>query len=364
MKIGLDAQRAFLNNTGLGNYCRSVIMSLVTHHPEHHYFLFTPKVQPSAFYESIKDLPNVTIIEPTHKSFIWYWRSYGITSIVNRLQLDVYHGLSNELPVNIKKTKAKIIVTIHDLIPFKEDAFRNIFEDFFYKKKMYHACRRAHLITAISQATAEDIKKILGTSPNKIKVVYPPLGIQIPEKLPDVRTKYNLPENFLLQVGRVEYRKNVQIILRALIQLKLKGVHYVVVGRKSPFYKALASYGHNHGLGGLVHYIDPVSNEELAGLYQASTAVVYPSLYEGFGLPIIEAIAFGKPVLATAGGCFAEAGGPGAYYCNTESVNDVAQGIQHILQANHTQTMQAGKAYIGRFTTQATADALMACYVK
>jgi glycosyltransferase involved in cell wall biosynthesis len=364
MKIGLDAQRAFLNNTGLGNYSRNVIMSLVTHYPQHTYFLFTPSIQPSAFYEAIKNLPNVTIIQAPRKKLAWYWRSYGITKTMNRLQLDVYHGLSNELPVNIKKTRAKLLVTIHDLIPFKEDAFRNIFDDILYRRKMYRACRNADIITAISKATAEDLMKILGTPANKIKVVYQPINLPVPDQLPDVRTKYSLPQKFLLQVGRVEYRKNIQIILRAFIQLRMEGLHLVVVGRKTPFYKSLVSYGNNHGLGPLVHYIDPVTNDELAGLYDACVGVVYPSLYEGFGLPIVEAIRFGKPVLTTAGGCFAEAGGPGAYYCNTESVNDVANGIRQLVQANHTQTLQAGKDYTTRFTTRATADALMECYVK
>jgi len=149
-----------------------------------------------------------------------------------------------------------------------------------------------------------------------------------------------------------------------LIKLKLPDLHLVIVGKKASFFKALHSYSSNHGLGNLVHFIDPVSNEDLSGIYKESFAVMYPSLYEGFGLPIIEAISYNKPVLTTKGGCFEEAGGPGAFYCDTESVDEVADTLVKILETDSSSHLAAGKQYITRFTAKATADGLMNLYHK
>ena len=364
MKIGLDAKRAFLNYTGLGNYSRNIIRSLLKYAPEHEYFLFTPGIHSTEFYEEIKDLPNVKIIQPKSRLFTSYWRSYRITHLVNKYQLDVYHGLSNELPYNIRKTKAKKIVTIHDLIPFKEDAFRNVIEDFFTRSKMHSACKNADVITPISQATKADIIAYFNIEEKKIQVVYQPVLIRHPATLPEVKQKYILPEKFILQVGTVEYRKNIQIIIRAMMQLKNDSLHFVIVGRKTRFFKSLQSYGANNGLGHHLHFIDPVNDDELAAIYQQSVAVMYPSLYEGFGLPITEGIYWGKPILTTRGGCFEEAGGPGAYYCDTENVQEVAATLIALLEADNQQMIEAGKQHIARFTPQATATALFSCYTK
>lgn len=364
MKIGFDAKRAFLNHTGLGNYSRNVIRAMLKQYPQHEYFLFTPAVEANDFLAEIKSFPNVHIIQPSGKIFLSYWRSYSITHLINKLQLDVYHGLSNELPLNIKKSKVKKVVTIHDLIPFKEDTFRNIFDDYFAKKKMYAACRDANIITPISYATAEDIHRVFGTDQSKLKVVYQPVVLNEPSTLPEVKHKYQLPDQFILQVGRVEYRKNVQVILRALIQLKDPQLHYVLVGRKTRFYKSLLAFGTNFGLKPNLHFINPVNDEELAAIYRLSSAVVYPSLYEGFGLPIAEAIYFGKAVLTTRGGCFEEAGGPGAYYCDTSDPNDVANTITKMLHSDNSGMLEAGQNHIKQFNSHATAAALMEIYSK
>lgn len=370
MKIGFDAKRAFQHYTGLGNYSRNIIRCMIKHHPDHEYFLFTPEVHHHDFYLEMKDLPNVKIIQPKIKFFTSYWRRFSITKLINRLQLDVYHGLSNELPYNISKSKVKKIATIHDLIPFKEDVFRNPIEDFFYKSKLRSACKNADTVVSISKATANDIVQLFQTDSNKIKVIYQPIILNENAKALDhytnellaIKKKYQLPDQFLLQVGTVEYRKNIQIIIKAMIKLKEPFLHYVIVGKKTRFYKSLLSFSTNNGLMQQVHFIDPVNDDELACIYLLAEAVVYPSLYEGFGLPIVEAISFGKPVLTTKGGCFEEAGGPGAYYCNTSNVDEVATAITNILGADHNETIAAGQRYISQFSSKAAADALMNSY--
>ena len=95
MKIGLDAKRAFLNYTGLGNYSRNIIRSLIQYYPGNEYYLFTPSIENQEFYDEIKNKSNIKIIQPTSQFITSYWRSYQIPKLINNLNLDVYHGLSN-----------------------------------------------------------------------------------------------------------------------------------------------------------------------------------------------------------------------------------------------------------------------------
>jgi hypothetical protein len=119
MNIGFDAKRAYLNNSGLGNYARTLIKSLNEYYPENSYTLFTTRLSDNDFQEQAAACSNIHVHEP--QSFIdkklrSRWRSYGITNVLKEQSVDVYHGLSNELPFNINEFKGKKIVTIHDLI--------------------------------------------------------------------------------------------------------------------------------------------------------------------------------------------------------------------------------------------------------
>jgi len=364
MKIGLDAKRAFLNNTGLGNYSRSIILSLLENHPQNEYYLFTTATIDNEFYNKVKQLSNVKIITPSLNFFTAYWRNYKIPTLIKKYNLDVYHGLSNELPNNINNTHVKKIVTIHDLIPLKEDVFRNPIQDFFYKYKINKACKRSHQIIAISEATKQDIIHYYRIDKNKIKVIYQPVIFSPQKNNIDVIKKYNLPNQFILQVGTVEYRKNIQIVIKAMMKLKKPDLHYVIVGEKKRFWKSLAIYGAHNGLEKQLHFIGSVTNDEIISFYKNCNAVMYPSMYEGFGLPIVEGIYYGKPVLTTQGSCFEEAGGTGAFYCDTLNVDSVAELITQILKNNNTATIETGKEYIKKFSTRLAADALMKAYSK
>lgn len=368
MRIGFDAKRAFNNTTGLGNYSRNIILSLVKHYPQHQYFLFTPGISLPDFQNEISVFSHVNIIQPIPGKPKNHWRRFGISKEIEKLKLDIYHGLSHELPANIAGISAKKVVTVHDLIPYKEDVFRNIFDDYFYKVKLKHALKHADAVVSISKATADDIHLHFGEWASKVTVVPPAVSFHThdhyQDELENVKHRFNLPGNFLLQVGRIEYRKNVQIIIKALKQLNDPSIHYVVVGSKTRFTRSLQDFAINSGLRNQVRFIEPVTDDELACMYLLSKAVVYPSLYEGFGLPIVEAISFGKPVLTTKGGCFEEAGGTAPVYCNTTDVNEVVSGIRHLLHDNHVMKIQEGQHYINRFSGKAVADALMNIYEK
>src|SRR5581483_8496685 len=169
MRIGYDAKRAFLNRTGLGNYSRWLIQSLALYHPQNHYYLYTPKLKPG----NNIDFPSVVrTILPKSKLFTSWWRSSGIVQDLLRDKIDLYHGLSHELPAGIGKTGIKSVVTVHDLIFMRFPQYFSWINRVIYGAKLKYACQAADKIIAISDRTKQDIIELIGISPDKIEVVY------------------------------------------------------------------------------------------------------------------------------------------------------------------------------------------------
>ena len=235
MKIGFDAKRLFLNYTGLGNYSRTIISNLQKHFPENQYFLYTPKSVRNKDTEEFFDESKYTIRESTSLSKS-YWRSFSIVKDLKKDNIDIFHGLSAELPVGIQKSGIKSIVTIHDLI------FKFVKEDYklpdriIYDIKTKNACNNANKIITISQFTKKDLIKIYKIKPEKIKVIYLPISTNFEKKYSDdilIRTKnkFDLPKRFFLYVGSIIKRKNLRIIIEAMnIINKDELIPLVVIG--------------------------------------------------------------------------------------------------------------------------------------
>lgn len=170
LRIGFDAKRYFFNQTGLGNYSRTLIDSLGQYFPENEYLLYSPK-QPS---NSIQNNQN-TIITPTdwEKQIPSFWRTFRLGKQISKDKLDIYHGLSQEFPYDIHKSKARKIVTIHDLIYLRYPQAYSYFDRKIHTAKLKFACEQADGIIAISEQTKKDIIYYCNTRPEKIKVIYP-----------------------------------------------------------------------------------------------------------------------------------------------------------------------------------------------
>jgi glycosyltransferase involved in cell wall biosynthesis len=226
MKIGFDAKRALLNHSGLGNFSRTLIKSFYKYYPEHNYYLFTPKLL--EHYKNELTEKNSQIITPTsflEKRFHSYWRSYKIASTSKNLDLDIYHGLSHELPVGIAKTGIKTCVTIHDLIFERFPDHYPYIDRVSYRKKIQYACNIANSIVAISQQTKNDLVDFYKVDKEKIQVVYQGCDKIFGKANDDkksflVKHKFNLPNNFILHVGSFNKRKNHLKLLEAFQLLK------------------------------------------------------------------------------------------------------------------------------------------------
>ena len=351
MNIAFDAKRAFLNYSGLGNYARTLIKSLQHYYPDNNYTLFTTRQSEDDFQKFISTQKNISIREPLSfidKKLRSRWRSFGITELLNEQHIEVYHGLSNELPFNIKNFKGKKIVTIHDLLFLRYPKLYPFLDSKIYNKKFRHACDTADVIIAISEATKIDIEKYYFIPENKIKVIYQScddLYYQVPsiEDIQNVITKHQLPEKFLLYVGTIEERKNLLTLIKSLKQVK--DIPLVVVGKKKNYFKIVMEYIHKNNMENSVLFLEDVSNTDLHILYRLATVFIYPSLFEGFGIPIIEALTSKTPVITSQGGCFPEAGGPDSIYINPNDEHELAEKINLLINSESMRNQMAEKGF-------------------
>jgi len=351
MNIGFDAKRAFLNQSGLGNYSRTLITSLCSSFPGNHYILFTPKKTNPDFLSFASERKNISVIEPEKfldKRITANWRSYGITGLLGKYKTDVYHGLSNELPFNINKFGGKKIVTIHDLIFLRHPELYPLIDRTIYTRKFRSACELADTIVATSEQTKTDIVEFYAIDPRKIRTVYQSCSeafykehSQAEDK--KVLSQYNLPANYLLYVGTIEERKNLLTILKALAIVK--DIPLVVVGKKKAYFKKIKKYISANGLDSRIFFYENVLDKDLPAFYRNAGIFIYPSLFEGFGIPIIEALTCGTPVITTKGGCFAEAGGPGSVYIDPLDHEELAAAIDRFLSSDDLRKDTALKGY-------------------
>ncbi|MGE0773106.1 MAG: glycosyltransferase family 4 protein [Cyclobacteriaceae bacterium] len=373
MRIGFDAKRLFNNFTGLGNYSRFVASALYQHPRQHQLYLYTPKIKRNKDTEFFIERERIQIELPPRffraMRLQSWWRTYGVGKAAEREQLDVFHGLSNELPIH-KPSGVKTVVTIHDLIFKRFPQFYSSIDARIYDWKVRKACDLADRIVAISQQTAHDLADYIGVSSERIEVIYqgchPNFNLSFdPAALEGIRTKYRLPQSFILNVGTIESRKNALLIVKALSRLK-QSIPLVVVGRATNYEREITRWVKEHALENRVMLIRDAAFEDLPKIYQLASLFVYPSLFEGFGIPIVEAIACGLPVITSKGSCFSEAGGPGCVYINPYDEDELAHAIDQVLsdQQKQEEMKRTSREYIKRFEPAAIANDLTRLYEK
>jgi len=327
MRIGFDAKRLFLNNTGLGNYSRTLVCNLVKYHPEHEYFLYTPKIEKNPSTEFFFNHKNVTIVSPNGNGGP-FWRSKGIMKQIQENQLNVFHGLSNELPFGIDQMDVKSVVTIHDVIFKRYPRQYPFFDRVGYNLKTKKAIQQADKIIAISEQTKTDLVDYFNAPVNKMEILYQscnPSFTDIPVSPTEIKSDY------FLYVGSVIERKNLLSILKAIHKITPeKRKKLVVVGQGGAYYKQCKSYASENGLEPFIEWKGNMDNHELKSLYKNAIALVYPSIFEGFGIPVIESMFSGRPVITSNLSSLKEAGGNAAMLIDPFSVDELKVAIERM----------------------------------
>jgi len=368
ISIGFDAKRAFFNYSGLGNYSRNLLMALAKNYPGNKFCLFTPKTKNRLIMDNEEQFVLVEPVAAIFKLFNPLWRRKYITNDIIRQKLDIFHGLSQELPLGIEKTKTKSIVTVHDLIFVRFPQFYNWIDAKIYLRKLIHACRVSDRIIAISQQTKDDLVEYLNLSPWKISVIYQGCNSHFwntysEEFRSEVRSKYKLPARYLLYVGTVEKRKNLLGIVKAM-HISNINIPLIVIGRKiDPYFREVLNYINVHRLNNII-FPGQILNHELPVIYQNAECFIYPSFFEGFGIPVLEAMVSGTPVITSKGGCFEEAGGPGSLYVDPYSAEQIGQAILKVTESKEIRDkmITMGADYAENFKDEVIARAYMKEY--
>ncbi|MCQ2188690.1 MAG: glycosyltransferase family 4 protein [Paludibacteraceae bacterium] len=360
MKIAFDGKRAVKNGTGLGNYSRYVLESLCKHaDADDKFVVYSPKGRMNAWMQRIMDTfsPQIRLVINS-SVFASVWRTFGVTKDAENDGAEIFHGLSNELPLNIAKSKMKSVVTIHDLIFRKMPECYKFIDRKIYDYKFRKAAENADMVIAVSERTKKDIVELYNIVPAKIKVVYQGCDAQFAKEIGEdekarVSQKYNLPQRYILNVGSIETRKNALQIVRALKDID-EAISLVIVGRRTKYAAKIDEYVKSNGLDARVTVISGIDFKDLPAVYAQAEVFAYPSFYEGFGIPIVEALNAGVPVIAATGSCLEEAGGASSIYVNPTNDKEMSDAINRVLTDSglRAKMIADGKVYAKRFSEE------------
>jgi glycosyltransferase involved in cell wall biosynthesis len=368
MRIGFDAKRAFNNYSGLGNYSRYIISNVCRFYPENECFLYTPKIADAELFNE----PAGSIIGKPGgfwKKSGSLWRTFRLTQRLNEDAIDLYHGLSNELPYGIQKSRAKSVITIHDLIFMEHPELYKSINRNIYEKKVRTGTRVASRVIAASEQTKQDIIRFLNVDESRIRVVYQGCHRQFysrvsEETMQNTHQRFALPSEYLLYVGTIEERKNLLKIVQALHHGKID-FPLVVVGRKTAYFNQVKQFIERTGLSN-VYFLDQVQASDLPAIYQGSSGFIYPSSYEGFGIPVLEALNSGVPVITSRGGCLEETAGKGGLLIDPTDQEEMIHAIRQVLETSalRDRLIREGGAHALKFREEQTIPSLYNVYLE
>lgn len=359
LRIAFDAKRAYHNHRGLGNYSRDVIRLLTTYAPENEYLLYARPTDRYTFAHTQTISPRgVWSLMPS------LWRSFGCVHDMDGV--DIYWGLSGELPFGIHRKPIKKVITIHDAIFLRyPDLYSAGYRQLFTRKVQY-ACDHADMIIAISEQTKRDIMDFFHADERKIRVVYQGCNKRFREPVSEnsmqiVKQHYALPDKYLLIVGAIEPRKNIQNLIEAI---SLAGIELplVAVGAQNKYALQTAELAKKRKVE--LIYLHDLPFADLPAVYKGTEVFCYPSIFEGFGIPILEAMCVGTPVLTSTGSCFAETGGNAALYADPMHPEEIAQQITRILSSPEIRRtmIEKGHEQANLFTDEIVANNLISVY--
>lgn len=362
MLIGIDASRATVaQRTGTEGYSLHIIRALIAEGPEHRFRLFFRDDPPADLVLPSDNVERCVIRRPR------LWTHTGLGPAVRREPLDVLFIPAHVIPwPGTGRTPA--VFTAHDLGYMHYPDKHPILERLYLGWSTRHSADAARRVIAVSKATAHDLTALLGVPPAKIRVVYSGIDESLrpicdPERLADVRRRLGIPGPYILHVGSVQPRKNLSRLVEAFAQVadSIDGLSLVLAGRPGWGYRALLRRIRRLGLENRVLLPGYVPDEDLAALYSGALVYAFPSLYEGFGFPALEAMACGTPVVCANTSSLPELVGNAALTFAPTDVGAMAAALRRLIadeNLRHT-LVERGFERVKRFTWEACARATL-----
>lgn len=381
MRIGIDAR--FLTHPqpgGFKTYTESLISALARVDSANEYFLYTDR----EFGDRVASLGNPNFhgrIVPTSISFVGVpWREQILLARhAARDQLDLFHAPCLTAPLRLG---CPLVVTVHDMIwahPEKYSrsetlSFKRRLMEWYNRLIPKYVIRRADAVITVSHAACESIKEHLQLGSDRLFVTHeaanPMFRKTHDEKaLTDVFAKYELPSKFILAIGSADPRKNIRGLVRAysLLPHDLKEQYRLVIIWTHAFLAdEISEFVEDLHIEGKVHFLMNVSNENLLLLYNIASLFVFPSLYEGFGLPLLEAMACGTPVIAADNSSIPEIVGDAALLFNAQDVDEMHSVIKRVLMNDPLRLSMSkkGMEHAGSFSWDKCARETLAVYMQ
>jgi glycosyltransferase involved in cell wall biosynthesis len=346
MIIGIDGNEANVDvKVGIGEYAYQLIVGMAD--------LITQEER-SSLQIYLKNLPNSTLPKKREKltysivgpSRLWTQVGLPLNLYIQYPRPDVFFSPTHYAP---RFAPCPTVVSVMDLSYL-------FFPELFRKDDLYqltnwtkYSVEGAKKIITISKSSKNDIIKKYGIQSDKIEVVYPGIkALSMKEKdWKEIVKTYSLPEKYILFVGTLQPRKNIAKLIEAmsLVQDAQKDLHLVVVGKKGWLYEEILKAPEKFKISEKVHFLDFVTDEDLPHLYTHAECFVLPSLYEGFGLPVLEAMQHGCPVITSNISSLPEAGGDAALYIDPKSAKDIAEKIDQVLSDKKLRESMVSKGY-------------------
>jgi glycosyltransferase involved in cell wall biosynthesis len=354
MKIGIDIQTTLGNKTGFGFYVENLVEQLKKINGGYEYSLIRPDIE--------QDFS-------APKRFLW--DQFGVPKQARAEKVDLLHQPSFSAPVFFG---GRTVVTIHDLIAvhFGEDI--PFWSRQYFGRWMPFSYNFVDHIIAVSNHTKKDIIDLLHTPEDKITVIYEAADTKF-KPLPDkasqakrIKEKYKIKDDFILHVGTLNPRKNLEFLVSVYSEVvkKFPNTNLVIAGKKGWYYESLIEKVNSLDLGKKVLFIGYIDEEDKVAMYNAATMLVFPSLYEGFGLPPLEAMSCGVPVVASNRSSIPEVVGEGGLLIDPTDIKAWTDGICLFLKSpkDREKYGQYGIKQASKFSWSKTAQETISVYDK
>jgi glycosyltransferase involved in cell wall biosynthesis len=377
MRIGVDYTAAVQQGGGIGRYTRNLIRTLTELDRQNEYRLFVAGGWGEgdglgAWSENvrIRSLP----VSDRWLNVLWQRLRLPVPVQVITGTLDLFHSPDFVLPPT---GRIPTILTVHDLsflrVPeFFVPGFREYLE-----RAVTHAAVRAQHILADSKSTGRDLVELLGVEEQRVSVVYPGVETEFrpisnAEELKRVRDRYHLPPRFVLGLSTLQPRKNFEGLIKAFghlmdskgTQPEFRDLHLVIAGGKGWMYEELLALPEEMGLSERVHFPGFVEDDALPALYTQADVFAFPSWYEGFGIPVLEAMACQTPVVAADNSSLPEAVGDAGLMVDAADIDGLTQALGRAIEdvALRERLVAAGQEQVRRFSWKASAQRLLNIY--
>ena len=373
MTVGFDGIRTVDGDSPLSYYDRLVIASLGMEYPRDTFMVYSPESTDDRGMSWLLSIANVHNKTPYKAINKWAWRNRsGIFRDFHRHGVKVYHGMDAVLPSGKGKERVRMVNTIRDL------TFKRFMDDYTWLERIRRnsrikkACRRADRVIATSEFIKKQIVDRYKISSDKVDVVYTAFRDEYVERRDDevmlnnVRAKYHMPSRFILAITDFSSLGNMETLYRAIAKLEDKKIDLVLIGEKNDYYRRLKKLAYELNIDDRVVRVSSVNKHNFSALYSLSQAFVDPSLQDGMGQTVIEAMIMGTPVLASDSGCHREVGGDVALYFKPDSADELAAHLNKLLSSDEKRQAMSkvGMEHAAKFSQQALAQNTMLTYNK